>query len=135
MIERKSTDDVTEESVRQALASLVGAQAQIPPMWSAAKVKGRRLYRYARRGQIVDRPAREIVVHAIVPTLIDVPRVHCTIVCSKGTYVRSIADSLGARLGCGAYLSALRRTRIGAYRVDDAMTIEALVTKKKGLPA
>jgi tRNA pseudouridine55 synthase len=135
VIERRSTDDVTEEAVRAALASLVGPQAQVPPMWSAAKVKGKRLYKYARKGQVVDRPAREIVVHAVTPTMIDIPRVHCTFVCSKGTYIRGLADTLGMRLGCGAYLAGLRRTRIGTYRLDDAMSIDALLRQQNRHPA
>ena len=127
VIERSSTDDLTGEMVRSALGQLVGPQLQTPPMWSAAKVHGRRLYKYARKGVVVDRPAREIVVSSVTPTLIDIPRVACTIVCSKGTYIRGLVDTLGTRLGCGAYLTALKRTRIGEYLLADAASIDDLV--------
>ncbi len=125
--ERRSTDDITEERVRSVLGEFVGHQTQVPPMWSAVKVDGRRLYQYARKGQEVARSPREVSIASITPAKIAVPAVAFTVVCSKGTYIRTLVEDVGQRLGCGAYLTALRRTRIGPYRVDDAFTIEDLV--------
>ena len=98
-------------------------------MWSAVKVGGRRLYRYARKGQTVTRPPREIEIHGINVDRIELPEVAITVTCSKGTYIRTLAHDIGARLGCGAYLSALRRTGIGPFRVEDAETVQTIVNR------
>ena len=127
IIERKSTDNVNDVRVSAVLQDFVGLQTQIPPMWSAARAQGKRLYAYARKGIEVERAPREIRIDAITPTLIDIPRVAFTVVCSKGTYVRTLVDDIGNRLGCGAYLEDLRRTRIGPYHVSEAYTIEELI--------
>jgi tRNA pseudouridine55 synthase len=127
VFERRSTEDVTEEKVRIVLRQFTGYQTQIPPMWSAAKVGGKRLYKYARRGEKVERRPREILVHAIVAELIAVPDVRFTVVCSKGTYVRALVEDIGLRLGCGGYMCDLRRTRIGPYHVRDAVTVQDLI--------
>lgn len=130
VIEWKSTDGVTPEQVRGVLAGFVGYQTQLPPMWSAAKVRGTRLYKYAKRGIEVERRPREILISSIEPTTIDIPHIRFTVVCSKGTYIRTLADDIGRKLGCGAYLESLTRTRIGAYRLEDASTIEEMVRYK-----
>jgi tRNA pseudouridine55 synthase len=98
-------------------------------MWSAVKVRGKALYRYARKGQTVERAPREIVVHWIEPGLMELPRVRFRMACSKGTYVRSLVDAAGERLGCGAYVTALRRTRIGPYRIEDALSIPEIAQR------
>jgi tRNA pseudouridine55 synthase len=127
VIERHSTDDLTEESVQRVLKEFAGAQVQLPPLWSAAKVGGRRLYKYARKGEQVERKPREVYVTSIHPTFIRIPEVGLRIVCSKGTYVRTLVDDIGKRLGCGAYLIALERTRIGNFLLSDARSIDDLV--------
>ncbi len=127
VIEVKETHGITPEAVRSVLQEFTGPQRQLAPMWSAVKVRGRRLYEYARRGEHVEREPREIVIESITPTEIAVPRVCVTVVCSKGTYIRSLANDIGGRLGCGAYLSKLRRTRIGPYRLTDAYTVDELI--------
>jgi len=124
VIERRSTGGVTEESVRQVLASFVGPGMQVPPMWSALKVGGKRLHALARKGVEVERAPRPVVIHAITPGTIAVPVVTMTVACSKGTYVRTLVNDIGERLSCGAHVTALERTRIGDYRLDDAMTLE-----------
>ena len=134
VVERRPVDGISPDDVRDALAGFVGPQAQKPPMFSAAKVGGRRLYQYARRGIEVPREPREITISAITPTEVMIPVVRFTVVCSKGTYIRSLAEDLGMRLGCGAYLTGLRRTRIGAYHVRDAWTMDALAALRKGSP-
>lgn len=138
VIETRPVDGITPEKVAGVLKAFVGPQAQVPPMWSAASVGGTRLYKLARKGQVVERAPREIVVHSITPTAIEVPLVRFTAVCSKGTYIRGLVNDMGARLGCGAYLSALVRTRIGPYRLADAYTmagLEALKAAQGATPA
>ena len=114
------------DDVARAAAEFTGEIAQIPPMYSALKVDGRRLYDLARKGQEVVREARQVTVHEFHITGGTLPRIAFRVVCSKGTYVRSLAHDLGQRLGCGAYLCSLRRTAIGEHSVDDAWTIERL---------
>ncbi len=126
VIEAKSTEGIDESRVLAVLREFTGTRLQVPPMWSAVSVKGKRLYRYAREGVEVQRAPREIVVHSIVPLLVRVPVVRFSVTCSKGTYIRSLVNEMGERLGCGAYLSALERTRIGPYRLADSVTIEEL---------
>jgi len=128
VLETRSTEGITEDAVRSVLLEFVGTQHQVPPMWSALKVGGRRLYKYAREGTEVSRTAREVSIRSIVPTEMHLPRVRFTVVCSKGTYVRSLVNDMGERLGCLAYLSALERTRIGQFHLADALTIEELAT-------
>jgi tRNA pseudouridine55 synthase len=122
--ERRSTAGITELQVRETLAGFAGAQTQVPPMWSAVKIDGTRLYKLARKGVEVERPPRQIMIHRINATEIQIPKVRFTVVCSKGTYVRAIVNDVGERLGCGACVTALRRTRIGPYGLGEAMTME-----------
>ena len=135
VVERYSLEGIDEERVRHVLLEFTGPQDQLPPMWSAVKVEGRRLYRLARQGKTVERKPRRVVVHSIVPTRIEIPEVDFTVVCSKGTYIRALVNDVGHRLGCGAYLRSLRRTRIGPYLVSDALTIEELVAQRHALAA
>lgn len=127
VVERRSVDDVTAAKVLDVLQSFVGPRTQLPPMWSAAKVGGKRLYKYARKGTEVERRPREVVIRSITPAEINIPEVRFTVVVSKGTYVRTLVDDIGRHLGCGAYLSALERTRIGDFRLKDAVTVEELI--------
>ncbi|HEX3072478.1 MAG TPA: tRNA pseudouridine(55) synthase, partial [Ignavibacteriales bacterium] len=102
-----------------------------PPMYSAVKHKGKSLYMYARKGVDIERQPREITVTEFEITKLDLPEVHFRISCSKGSYIRVIADDFGAKLGCGGYLKELRRTAIGEYKVEDAFTIDEFVEKVK----
>ena len=131
-VEERSTEGITEEQVHAALGQFVGTQMQTPPMWSAVKVGGRRLYSLARKGVEIERPAREIVVQELELLECRIPRLTLRISCSKGTYVRSLINDLGVRLGCGACMSALRRTRIGPYSVHDAAGIAQVVAHLEG---
>ena len=138
VLETRPVDGITPERVTEVLKGFVGPQAQVPPMWSAASVGGTRLYKLARKGKVVERRPREIVVHSITPTSVEVPLVRFTAVCSKGTYVRGLVNDMGEKLGCGAYLSALVRTRIGPYRLGDAFSmtdLEALGAAQGASPA
>ena len=131
VLESRPLDGVTEDSVRAAAAAFVGVISQVPPMWSAVKVGGKPLYAYARKGQTVDRRPREVTIHSLQVQQVRLPEVDFTVVCSKGTYVRSLVEDLGLGLGCGAHLVRLRRTRIGPYRVSDAWTVDELVRQHR----
>jgi tRNA pseudouridine55 synthase len=123
---RHPFEHVTESDLRTAAKRFVGVQLQEPPMFSAVKHRGKPLYKYARRGKSVRRERKEIEVKEFEIVDYRPPVASFRMVCSKGTYVRSIVHDLGLSLGCGAVLSSLRRTRIGPYSVDQAMTIEML---------
>ena len=133
VIDPRSTNGIDEERIRAVLAGFTGPQLQLPPMWSAVSVGGKRLYKYAREGVEVKRLPREIMIHSIVPLAVRMPVVRMSITCSKGTYVRSLVDEIGQRLGCGAYVTSLERTRIGPYRLEDAVTLEELAAYKANM--
>ena len=117
---------VSCDDVRVAMAGFTGEIEQIPPMHSALKHQGRPLYEYARAGIAIDRPPRRITIHAL--DLIDctLPQVRFSVRCSSGTYIRTLAQDIGATLGCGAHLTALTRTESGAFRLKDASSLEDL---------
>jgi len=125
--ERKNYSEVTEQQIHEAAQHYVGAQLQLPPMYSAVKYGGKPLYRYARAGRTVERVEREINISCFTIMNIRDQFVDFCIICSKGTYIRSLIDEFGLRMGCGATLTALRRTRIGYHNVSDAKTIEQLI--------
>jgi tRNA pseudouridine55 synthase len=122
-----STCDIahlTEEDLRAAAATFVGTIAQTPPIYSAVKVNGERAYKLARRGEEAEIKSKDIEIKAFEITRIALPEVDFKVVCSKGTYIRSLARDFGAKLGCGAHLTKLVRTRIGDYKLEDALTVE-----------
>lgn len=128
--ERSDSSGITLDALKSVFAQFVGRQSQIPPMYSAVKHRGKPLYKYARRGKVLERKSREIEIRELVVTEFAPPLVRFTVRCTKGTYVRSLVHDIGAALGCGAALTALRRTRIGPYRVEDAVTLEQLEEAK-----
>ncbi|NUN70115.1 MAG: tRNA pseudouridine(55) synthase TruB [Bacteroidetes bacterium] len=128
VIERKDVAGITEDGMKQAFQRFTGVQQQLPPMYSAIKKNGRRLYKDARKGKEIERATREVEVKEFVVTSFSLPFVGFRVVCSKGTYVRSLANDVGAFLGCGGYLKELRRTRIGGFRVEEALPVELLHT-------
>jgi tRNA pseudouridine55 synthase len=117
---------LTTDDVVAATAAFTGEIEQVPPMYSAVKVEGQRLYALARKGKDIPREARRVTVDEFAITGGTLPLLQFRIRCSKGTYVRSLAHDLGERLGCGAWLAGLRRTAIGDFSVDDAWTLERL---------
>lgn len=117
----QSIDHLTEETVREAAAKMVGWQDQIPPAFSAKWIDGKRAYESARKGIEVEMKSHHIEIKTFEITSINFPEIGFLITCSKGTYIRSIARDLGDNLGVGGYLSGLRRIAIGAYKVDDAI--------------
>jgi tRNA pseudouridine55 synthase len=117
---------VDRASIDAALARFTGALEQRPPMHSALKHQGRALYEYARQGLEVERAPRGVTIHRLDLVERQGERLVLDVVCSKGTYVRTLAEDIGTALGCGAHLAALRRTASGTLRVDDAITLDAL---------
>jgi tRNA pseudouridine55 synthase len=115
MVEERPVDGVTCEQVEDVLAGFSGEIEQLPPMYSALKHKGKRLYELAREGVEVEREPRKVTIHSLDLLRCDVPELEVRVHCSKGTYVRTLAEDIGSRLGCGAHVTALRRTGVGPY--------------------
>ncbi len=122
----KSIDVVTEELLTKTTKKFIGEIDQVPPIHSAIKQQGKPVYLAARKGHYVKLEPRKITIKQFEITKVEFPLVFFKVVCTTGTYIRSLANDFGASLGCGAYLSSLCRTRIGEFRVEDAMTIESL---------
>jgi tRNA pseudouridine55 synthase len=126
LVSSSPTDHLSEDDVRSALSSLVGEIDQVPSSVSAVKVDGRRAYARVRAGEEVELSARRVTIHAIDVVSLDLPEVKVAVHCSSGTYVRAIARDLGAALGVGGHLTALRRTAVGPFTLADARTIDEL---------
>ena len=117
--------EITSEKIHEATKQFIGEIQQQPPVFSALKKEGKRLYEFARSGEEVEIPFRTITISEFEITKIALPKVDFRVVCSKGTYIRSLANDFGKALNNGAHLSALRRTRIGEFSVEKAVGIEA----------
>jgi len=134
----KSFENITEQQIKNATTQFIGEILQVPPAHSAIKVDGKRLYESARQGKEVKPEPRKIFIKEFEITKIvqgtpsgELPIVHFKVVCSTGTYIRSLAYDLGNALGCGGYLSSLCRTRIGEFSINDAMTMQEFEEKVK----
>ena len=114
--------NVTEEQVREAAASFVGDKLQIPPMYSALKVNGRKLYELAREGKTVERKPRPVTFYEIRILDMQLPKVRLSVTCSKGTYIRTLCHDIGEKLGCGGAMEELLRTRSGNFTLEESMT-------------
>jgi tRNA pseudouridine55 synthase len=125
------TDHITEAQIHATTKQFTGIIQQTPPAFSAVKVKGRRAYDIAREGNIPEIKAREAEIASFEIPKIDMPHVHFRIVCSKGTYIRSIARDFGLALGSGAHLTKLVREAIGNYTLDNCETIDSLIIEPK----
>ena len=117
---------VTDDDVRRVIAGFIGEQDQIPPMYSAIKKGGKKLYDLAREGIEIEREPRRINIYSIDICDIALPTVTIDVHCSKGTYIRSLCDDIGTKLGCGAVMTELRRTYTAGFAIEDAYTIEKL---------
>jgi len=118
--------DVTPEQIEAALARFRGPIMQIPPMYSALKRDGKALYEYAREGIVLEREARPVTIHKLEMLAYEAPMLTIRVTCSKGTYVRVLGEDIGADLGCGAHLNALRRIQVGNLTVEGMVTLEQL---------
>ena len=126
--------NVSEEEVRDAVMSFLGEYDQIPPMYSALKVNGKKLYELARQGVEIERKPRRVEIHHIKIEEINLPRVTFSVGCSKGTYIRTLCADIGDRLGCGALMETLQRTRVGNFHIEQALKlsqIEELVRENR----
>lgn len=124
VIKKSSYDEINEKKIREAFSGFLGEIDQIPPMVSALRVKGRRLYSLARRGITVERPARKIKIYSLEITKIDIPYVEFSLSCSKGTYVRKLAEDIGSSLGCGAHMTKILRSGIGSFKLSEAVDLD-----------
>jgi tRNA pseudouridine55 synthase len=120
----QSYAEITQEQLEIATQQFTGNIMQVPPIHSAIKKEGKRVYELARRGEEVQLDPRPVTISAFEIVKAELPEVHFRVVCSTGTYIRSLANDFGAALGCGGYLSRLCRTRIGEFLLSDASTIE-----------
>ena len=123
------TTHITNELIHKTTEQFLGTIQQRPPIFSALKKDGKRLYELARKGETVDIPTREITINEFEITNIDLPNIDFRVICSKGTYIRSLAFDFGKALNSGAHLSALRRTKIGDFSVEKATSIENFIKK------
>lgn len=117
---------VSEEQVREAIMSFQGEYMQVPPMYSALKVNGKKLYELARAGKEVERQARPVFIHEIEILELQLPIVKLRVACSKGTYIRTLCADIGEKLGCGGTMQSLMRTKVGSFSLEKAVTLSQL---------
>ena len=117
---------VSEEQVRTAIASFIGEQKQIPPMYSALKVDGKKLYELAREGKTVERRARDITIENIEILEVSLPKVRMVVTCSKGTYIRTLCNDIGEKLGCGGAMASLIRRKTAGFTLEEAKTLDEI---------
>lgn len=126
VISRCESDLPGEEAVTEAVMSFVGEYEQLPPMYSARQINGKRLYELAREGKVVERKKSTVVIKNIVIESMELPVVKFSVDCSKGTYIRTLCHDIGQKLGCGGTLCELTRTRAGGFLADDAITLDRI---------
>lgn len=123
---KQSEVKCSEEEVRDAVLSFEGSYRQIPPMYSALKVNGKKLYELARQGKEIERAPREVFIRKIEILSLELPLAAFRVSCSKGTYIRTLCQDIGEKLGCGAAMESLVRTRVGTFRIEDAYTLSEI---------
>lgn len=123
VIEEKEIN-ISDEKIQETIKSFIGNIKQVPPMYSALKVNGKKLYELAREGVTIDREARDITIYDIYDIKINNNKVKFTVHCSKGTYIRTLCKDIGEKLGCGACMSALNRVKVGVFDIENAKTID-----------
>lgn len=126
VLRQEAVDAVTCDSVKAALERFRGQIEQVPPMYSALKHQGKRLYKLAREGVEVERQPRQVTIHQLLLTGCDLPLVNLDVHCSKGTYIRTLAEDLGEALGCGAHVVALQRTQVGPFDTRGMVSLSTL---------
>ena len=126
VLEEHPYGDITREEVEEVLQSFRGEIDQVPPMVSAVKHKGRKLYELARKGITVKREPKRICIHELRMETFALPEVRLYVACSKGTYIRQLAHDIGERLGCGACISQIQRLRVGDFSLDEAISLEEI---------
>lgn len=131
VLSEKSCDGIDNDAVTRCIGEFVGEYLQIPPMYSALKVNGKKLYELAREGIEIERKARPVVIHAIRIKEIALPRVRMEVSCSKGTYIRTLCHDIGEKLGCGGCMEELVRTKVSRFTLEDSYTLEEVRQKKE----
>ena len=131
VLHEASTDMLDEESVKEVILSFVGEYMQVPPMYSALKVNGKKLYELAREGIEVERKARPVTIFDIQIKEINLPHVRMEVSCSKGTYIRTLCHDIGEKLGCGACMEELIRTKVSRFKLEDSLTLSQVQELKK----
>lgn len=131
ILKSSETDEITEEQVRAAVLDFVGDYNQVPPMYSALKINGKKLYEIAREGKTVERAARRVQIFDIEILSIALPRVTMKVHCSKGTYIRTLCHDIGQKLGCGACMEKLTRTKVSRFEIKDSLTLAQIEVLKK----
>ena len=127
----KSIENIGEDDIKSATKNFIGEILQIPPAHSAIKIEGKRSYHLARKGKEIKLEPRKVTISEFEITKINLPTIEFRVVCSTGTYIRSLANDFGETLGCGAHLSNLCRTRIGEFKLSNATSIESLEAETK----
>lgn len=130
VLEKSDTLTLTEDAVREAVLSFVGEYEQLPPMYSAIKINGKKLYELAREGKEVERKTRKVEIQRIDILEMNLPRVKMSVECSKGTYIRTLCHDIGKKLGCGGCMEALVRTRVGRFAIEESLTLETIERRK-----
>lgn len=131
VLSEKSCDGIDNAAVTRCIGEFVGEYLQIPPMYSALKVNGKKLYELAREGIEIERKARPVVIHEIRIKEIALPRVRMEVSCSKGTYIRTLCHDIGEKLGCGGCMEELVRTKVSRFTLEDSYTLEEVRQKKE----
>lgn len=131
VIKERDPRGLKGEEVRQAILSFVGAYEQVPPMYSALKVNGKKLYELAREGKTVERKSRPVHIHEIQIQEMNLPRVEFTVTCSKGTYIRTLCHDVGEKLGVGGCMEELERIAVGRFHLRDALTLKEIQEMKE----
>ena len=129
----KAVVNVTEQQVRDVISTFVGTIEQVPPMYSALKVNGKKLYELAREGETIERKARKVSIYDITIDEIHLPEVVMTVSCSKGTYIRSLCDDIGTKLGCYGCMKELLRTKVACFDIEDAYKISEIEKLKESI--
>lgn len=130
VLEKGDTLTLTEDTVKEAVLSFVGEYEQLPPMYSAIKINGKKLYELAREGKEVERKTRKVEIQRIDILEMNLPRVKMSVECSKGTYIRTLCHDIGKKLGCGGCMETLVRTRVGRFAIEESLTLEAIERRK-----
>ncbi|MEJ2695311.1 MAG: tRNA pseudouridine(55) synthase TruB [Candidatus Sulfobium sp.] len=126
VIEKRHVPPLEKAAIESVASMFLGTISQKPPMYSAVKIGGKTLHKLARKGIEIERPERRVEIHDIRVLEVELPYFDLSVSCSKGTYIRTLCDDMGTRLGTGAHLTALERTRVGFFSVDDAVSLEGL---------
>ena len=129
VLEERDPGDLTEEKVRSCIESFIGEYDQIPPMYSALKVNGKKLYELAREGKTVERKSRKVQIHGIRILEMNLPHVRMEVDCSKGTYIRTLCHDIGEKLQVGGCMEELERTKVGRFLKEDAVTLDEVRQK------